>query len=274
MLDSDCILKVWKRESTRHRFSVQTKTEGRIRNNSGDSHWGCWGFGIEILKIWHAEQQLLSDHDTSDCKTMEILEFTNNPCVYSQDFICFSMELKKGSKLWIWIGDLSYRQMVVHSMEMTKCLRNSVERGERRIESWQIKTLTFVPNEKELRIKGPRNNSETERSQWIAWFHERGKYHQCHFIPSKRTVSSYTLCNGRVLKIYRKQLPRVVGENGKRAFRSIDGRRKNMDTPCPVTKMKLTKRLARRQWGRRRVSLWFDFSNRIEEHIFRQWTNR
>lgn len=45
----------------------------------------------------------------------------------------------------------------------------------------------------------------------------------------------------------------MVGEDGKRACTSVDGRRKNMDTLCPVKKTKFTRRIARRQWGRRRV---------------------
>lgn len=75
-----------------------------------------------------------------------------------------------------------------------------MERGESRMESWEIETLKFVPNEKELRINGPRNN-RTERSQWIVSSHEGWKHHQCHIIPSKRTS---VLCNGRILKILQK----------------------------------------------------------------------
>lgn len=100
MLESECILKTCQKENHQSFDSVlgpKQREEPRIIQGvlTGITE----GLEVRLWKFDMQRQELFSEEDRLHCKIIETLKFTNNPCVCSQDFICFNMQLKRGSKL-------------------------------------------------------------------------------------------------------------------------------------------------------------------------------
>ena len=165
MLESECILKTCQKENHQSFDSVlgpKQREEPRIIQGvlTGITE----GLEVRLWKFDMQRQELFSEEDRLHCKVIETLKFTNNPCVCSQDFICFNMQLKRGSKLQIWNKDLSYRQVVVRATEMAKSLRNSVKRQKRvKDRIWEIYTLKLMPMRKKSENQGAKKQQKNKQ---------------------------------------------------------------------------------------------------------------